>query len=418
METAPLPGYIVILTIRSSSLPFLAPFLLQNIAFYKFVPPLFVLYLLPAVFNSCGVVGGEYTVHVTITTTYLLPAILVLICLNFDAQAILNLGRNIIFLFFVGTFGVVFGGPLAVAFFRAIWPSVVEGDMWRGLAWTAGSWIGGGANGGAMRDIFEPSPKSYTLALFVDALIGCLWFAILFAMIDKRDWWNEHFFKADPKPVNDLMKKMKDYQLSLEKPATQLEMTTLFSVAFIGAGVAHFLANRVSSGIASIGDETLDRLSLTNPSFWRVSFATLIGVSLSFTPLRKLEGVGASKVATVFLYYMVLTFALAVDIKEIIYNPGILLLGLMWMSIHGILLLFVCKYMRMPLFYFVVCSCANIGGPVSTPVLAGAFDPALAPVGAIFALLGEVVGTWFAWACGLLMEQAAGSPDCEGANCN
>ncbi len=36
-----------------------------------------------------------------------------------------------------------------------------------------------------------------------------------------------------------------------------------------------------------------------------------IGVTLSFTPLRKLEGVGASKVATVFLYYMVLTFALA-----------------------------------------------------------------------------------------------------------
>ena len=39
--------------------------------------------------------------------------------------------------------------------------------------------------------------------------------------------------------------------------------------------------------------------------------------------------------------------------------------------------------MRVPFFYFAIGSQSNIGGPASAPVVASAFHPSLAPVGAL-----------------------------------
>jgi uncharacterized membrane protein len=77
------------------------------------------------------------------------------------------------------------------------------------------------------------------------------------------------------------------------------------------------------------------------------------------------------------------------------------------MSIHAIFLLLAGKAMRAPLFFIAVGSQANIGGAASAPVIAAAFHPALAPVGALLGVLGVLVGTFGGWVCALLMEQAA-----------
>ena len=64
--------------------------------------------------------------------------------------AIIALGPKALTMFFTGTIGVVVGGPFAVAIMGGIWPSTVRGDeVWRGLAFVAGEWIGGGSNGNA-----------------------------------------------------------------------------------------------------------------------------------------------------------------------------------------------------------------------------------------------------------------------------
>ena len=134
----------------------------------------------------------------------------------------------------------------------------------------------------------------------------------------------------------------------------------------------------------------------------------MFGVALSFTPMRKYEGAGASKLASVFLYVLVATIGAKMDIGELIaswnqYWP-VLVIGLLWMLVHVTVLLAVAKLIKAPFFFVAVGSQANVGGAASAPVVASAFHPSLATVGVLLAVFGYAVGTIGAIACTLLMQ--------------
>jgi len=135
--------------------------------------------------------------------------------------------------------------------------------------------------------------------------------------------------------------------------------------------------------------------------------ATTIGVALSFTRARKLEGAGASKFGSAFLYVLIATIGMNMDITQVLDNPGFFAIGLVWISIHILLMLLVAWLIRAPFFFVAVGSQANIGGAASAPVVASAFHPSLATVGVLLAVLGYAVGTYGAYFCGLLMQQVS-----------
>ncbi len=137
--------------------------------------------------------------------------------------------------------------------------------------------------------------------------------------------------------------------------------------------------------------------------FWIVVIATTLGVFLSFTRAKELEGAGASKIGSVFIYILVATIGMHMDIMAVFDDPGLFLVGLTWMLFHVILLTIVAKLIKAPYFFVAVGSTANVGGAASAPVIAAAFHPALAPVGVLLAVLGYVLGTYGAYLCGLLM---------------
>ena len=147
--------------------------------------------------------------------------------------------------------------------------------------------------------------------------------------------------------------------------------------------------------------------SLASSFFWLIVVATTIGVCLSITPLKKLEGAGASRFGSLFIFVLVATIGLKMDVTAIFENPGLFLVGLTWMSIHVVVLLSVGKLIKAPFFFTAIGSQANVGGAASAPVVAAAFSPTLAPVGALLAVLGYAVGTYGAILCGILMQAAA-----------
>jgi len=51
---------------------------------------------------------------------------------------------------------------------------------------------------------------------------------------------------------------------------------------------------------------------------------------------------------------------------------------------------------------------ANVGGAASAPVVAAAFNLALAPVGVLMAVLGYTLGTYGAILCAIMMQAVAG----------
>ena len=146
-----------------------------------------------------------------------------------------------------------------------------------------------------------------------------------------------------------------------------------------------------------------EQYSLHSPFLWLVLVATTVGVAASFTRARSLESVGASKIGSVCLYFLVATIGLHMDITRIIETPKFLLLGVIWMAVHASLMLIVARVIKAPVFYMAV-EVANVGAAASAPVVAAAFHPALAPVGVLLAILGYALGTYMAYLCGIIMS--------------
>ncbi len=95
------------------------------------------------------------------------------------------------------------------------------------------------------------------------------------------------------------------------------------------------------------------------------------------------------------------------DLTAIFTNPGLFVIGFIWMLFHALLLILMAKLIKAPFFFLAVGSQANVGGAASAPIVASAFHPSLAPVGVLLAVLGYALGTYGAWLCGVLLQIAA-----------
>lgn len=378
--------------------------------FYKYVPIILVCYFVPSLFNTFGLVDASQSRLYFVASRYLLPATLVLLTLSVDLKAILRLGPKALIMFLTGTAGIIIGGPLAILVFSVVSPETIGGAgpdaVWRGLTTVAGSWIGGGANQAAMKEVFEVGDEVFSAMVAVDVVMANLWMAVLLFMAGDADRIDKRM-GADTTALEALRARVTAFQEKHARVASLTDLMVIMAVGFGVTGLSHFLADGIAPWIGEVAPG-LSRLSLDSQFFWLVVIATTIGLGLSFTRTRELEGAGASKVGTVMLYILIATIGMGMDIGAIVERPGLFALGAVWMAFHAILLLLVGRLIKAPTFYMAVGSQANVGGAASAPVVASAFHPSLAPVGVLLAVLGYAVGTYGAWLCGQLMRIASG----------
>lgn len=384
--------------------------------FYSVVPALLMCYLIPAIFNSLNIISDETSQLYFVASRYLLPASLVLMTLSIDLKAIFNLGPKALIMFFTGTVGIIIGGPLAILLISFFSPETVGGigpdAVWRGLSTLAGSWIGGGANQAAMLEIYEYNPDLYGGMVLVDIVIANLWMALILFGIgrnEKIDKW----LNADDSAIVGLKNKVASYAESVTRNPSLADLMILLALAFGAVGIAHWGADGISGYLIAnfeVFNNSKSALSSFSSSFfWMISIATAIGIILSFTKFKSYEGAGASKLGSVFIYMLVATIGMKMDLAMVFENPGLIAIGLVWMGIHAALLILVAKLIKAPYFFLAVGSQANVGGAASAPVVAAAFHPSLATVGVLLAVFGYVVGTYGAILCTILMQMAAAS---------
>ncbi len=376
--------------------------------FYKFIPALLMCYLLPAILSSTNIISPKTSSLWPIAKNYFLPASLILMTLSTDLKGIIKLGPKALIMFFTATIGIVLGGPIAILITSTFSPETVGGAdfdaVWRGLATLAGSWIGGGANQTAMLELYQFNVEKYGAMLAVDVVVANIWMAFILlgaGKADKIDKW----LKADSSAIENLKNKMANYTASVERKSTLADMIKIFAIAFGGVGLAHFLAEIFGSWATS--SPNLSDSVLSSQFFWIVVLATTIGLAASFTKLRSLEGVGASKMGSVFIYILVAIIGMKIDLSQLAEYWDFIIVGLIWMAFHVGLLFLVAKIIKAPFFFLAVGSKANVGGAASAPVVASAFHPSLAPVGVLLAVLGYALGTYGAIICATLMEMAS-----------
>lgn len=373
--------------------------------FYKIIPALLMCYLLPALLSTFNIISPKFSGLWPVAKNYFLPASLILMTLSTDLKGIIRLGPKALIMFFTATAGIILGGPIAVLITSVISPDTLNGagpdEVWRGLATLAGSWIGGGANQTAMLELYEFNVDKYGAMLAVDVVVANIWMAfILFGAgkSDKIDTW----LKADSSSIETLKTKMESYTQSVKREATLSDLIQIFAVAFVGVGLAHLLATTFSD-LAKASSSMADSV-LSSQFFWVVVISTTFGLVLSFTKMRKLEGAGASKMGSVFIYILVAIIGMKIDLSQLVQYWDFIIIGLIWMAFHVGLLFLVAKIIKAPFFFLAVGSKANVGGAASAPVVASAFHPSLAPVGVLLAVLGYALGTYGAIFCATLME--------------
>jgi uncharacterized membrane protein len=397
--------------------------------FYKIVPGLFMAYFIPALFTTFGVISPEWEITNTVGETvsknsqlyyvssrFLLPAALVLMTLSIDLKAIFNLGSKALIMFFTGTVGIIIGGPIAILLISIFSPETVGGAdfdaVWRGLSTLAGSWIGGGANQTAMLEIYQYNPQKYGGMVFVDIVIANIWMAILLIGIGKKDKINK-WLGADTSAIEELKEKVSQFSKKVKRNPSLTDLMIMLAIAFGTVGFGHFAAAYLSSFfndlVISIESETWRNIFtfLGSGFFWLISISTIIAIILSFTKAKNYEGAGASKLGSVFIYILVATIGMKMDLAMIFDNLGLIAIGAVWMTIHAGLLILVAKLIKAPYFFLAVGSQANVGGAASAPIVAQAFHPSLATVGVLLAVFGYAIGTVGAILCTILMEISA-----------
>lgn len=378
--------------------------------FYAVVPTVLLCYFLPALLNSFGLISGDDSGLYKVASRYLLPASLVLFTLSIDLKGILRLGPKAITMFLAGTIGIMLGGPMALATVGFIQPEVLGGngpdEIWRGLSTIAGSWIGGGANQTAMLEVFGASPELFSQMIAVDVLVANLWLAFLLYWAAQPERIDK-LFKADSSAIYELRDKIASFRAGIMKIPTLSDTMIILGVGFGVTGVSHLIADFLAPYIGENYPE-LSQYSLDSAFFWIVVIATTAGLLLSFTKFRNLEGVGASRMGSVLLYVLVATIGMQMDLGAIFDNPILFLIGILWMFFHIVIMIIVALIIKAPFFYVAVGSQANVGGAASAPIIASAFDPSLASVGVLLAVLGYAAGTYGAYLCGLMMQGISG----------
>ena len=348
-----------------------------------------------------------------VASRYLLPASLILLCLSIDIKGIVNLGPKALIMFFAATLGIIIGGPIALFVVLNIFPNIILAEpdqVWRGLSTVAGSWIGGGANQNAMAIIYEVDDQPiFPTMIIVDVVVANIWMGFLLYganISDRVDKW----LNADSSAVEDLKRSVAEYRATIAEMPTTTTLFVLMGIAFGGVGLAHLGADWLTPFMKGF-KETLDGLrlnSLMSHFFWLIVIATTVGLVLSFTRARKLEGVGASTWGSIFIYILVATIGMKMNLGEVYKNLGLFAIGIIWMLVHVTVLLVVAKIIKAPFFFVAVGSQANVGGAASAPVVASAFSPSLAPVGVLMAVLGYALGTYGAIICAEIMRSIAG----------
>jgi uncharacterized membrane protein len=420
--------------------------------FYSIVPALLLCYFIPSIFSSLGLIADKWIdvtetikhlsnlygnlegvtnldslkTYITennikdtdykqfvgksnlyyVSSRFLLPASLVLLTLSIDLKGVFKLGPKALIMFLTATIGVMIGGPIAILFFNYVAPDIlvqVEGtELWKGLSTVAGSWIGGGANQLAMKEQWEVSDSLFSIMAVVDVLVAEVWMAFLLigvAKSNKIDKW----LKADNSSITNLKNKMEKFTLETARIPSFNDMMILMGIAFGVTTIGHLVGDNLGSYITNNVPALVD-FGLGSAFFWLIITATTIGIFLSFTKMKSYEGAGASKIGTVFIYILVASIGMKMNLNAIVENISLFAIGLVWMIFHVGLLFLVAKIIKAPYFFLAVGSKANIGGAASAPVVAGAFHPSLAPVGVLLAVLGYALGTYGAFFCALMMK--------------
>ena len=358
--------------------------------YFKFIPPVFWIYFLPMLASTFGIIDSNSPVYAVISSS-LLPAALVLLLLSTDIRAILKLERPALIMMFAGSLGIMVATPLAF-YLAKHW---IGPSMWSGFGALSASWIGGSANMVAVKEALGTPDAVFTPMVIVDTVVPYVWMGLLViaaGFAPAYDRWNG----SSKEVLDSLNRKIQDSACAKQELFDPRSKALIIVTAVCGAIASYWLAKYMP----------VSKQAITTYA-WTIIVASLLGVILSFTPVRRLESHGASKFGYFVLYFVLTSIGARASFSHI--GPTVLLIlaGFLIIIVHAIVLIVVGRLIRAPMFLLAVASQANVGGVASAPVVAAIYEPGLASVGLLLAIVGNITGTYLGFITGQLCHWAS-----------
>ncbi|MDO4270543.1 MAG: DUF819 family protein [Eubacteriales bacterium] len=345
--------------------------------FFKYVPPVVLLYLLTMVLCTVGAWDMEATAPAySVMKNNILYAMLCLMLLRCDIRKVLKLGPRMLGGFFAASVSIAIGFIATYA----IMHSQLGADAWKALGALCGSWMGGSGNMVAVQQALDIGAGDMGYALVIDSIDYSVWVMFLLWAISFAPQFNK-WTKASTDTLDEVCARLENEQLSNENHITFAGLLFLVGGALLVSAVAQNIGTAIY-GVAP----WLDKAT------WTVLLVTVVALIGAVTPIGKIAG--SAELSNVFLYIVIALLASRASLLEMTNAPVWIISGFMILAIHGIILVVLAKIFKLDMFTCGVASLANIGGTASAPILAASYSPALVSVGVLMALLGYIIGTW------------------------
>jgi uncharacterized membrane protein len=359
---------------------------------FRVTPPVIYAYFIPTISTTVGILPPASPVYGWMTR-YLLPLALLLLMITVDLRSVARLGGMALIMVMAGTLGIMLGGPIALLVFGPWLPA----DAWMGFAALSGSWIGGTANMVAIAESVGTPDAMLGPIIVVDTVVGYGWMGVLLFFSGWQAWYDRRT-RARVGALEDTNRRLAEAESHLH-PVSLPWLAAILGLGFVGAVAAVALGD----ALPALGDPTI--ISQTT---WAVLIVVTVGLALSFTPLFRLEEHGASRIGYLALYLLLTAIGARADLRAVLDAPAFFAAGVLWIAVHITVLLLIGRLIRAPLFFVATGSMANVGGPVSAPIVAGVYHPAMAPVGLLMAVVGYILGIYGGLGTAWLLSLVAG----------
>ena len=337
---------------------------------FAIVPAIFWMYFLPAVFTKFGWLKTPEPLSV-FSSNWLLPIALILMIAPADVKKLLQMGRTSFVTLWMVYITMLVAGLVAFLLFR----SLLTSDAWEYFAALAATWTGGTVNMLAVKEIVGLSESHFSALVITDAFLSYGWMALLmfaFRWTKKMDAWT----RSDT-----------------EKLETKEEVQR---AAWFGYRDLFWIGGVIGLAWAA---RALGSVMPASPQFpakaWTLLFASVFGVAAASAGwYRMLQSRFSEAAGPWLLYFVLMAIRAQADFMPAGKDFMMIVAGLVWLLIHGALMMMYAKTCRVRLSVIATASQAAVGGVISAPVVAALYEPTLVSAAVLMGIFGNLVGTY------------------------
>ncbi|MBL4837481.1 MAG: DUF819 family protein [Kordiimonadaceae bacterium] len=343
---------------------------------FKTLPLVIWVVLIPAMLTGFGIIPTGLDLYLDIGKIGL-PLSLFYLIISCDLKGISKLGKPAIIAALGGTLGIAIGGTLVVMIFAT-------GDnagLWQGFAVISAGWIGGTANGVAVQQGLQAPADIIAPLILMQTLTGFIWLMLLLSFARHQKWLT-NILQSQHKDTPHVAASVTD---DAKEKFSLKALTGLLALGFL----ALIVSGAIGQALPEIGTPTI-----VSHATWVILLISSLAIFVSSSRTIKVPTDQASNFGYLFLYMMLASLGTQLDFSAFDQVGIYFLAGFMWLAVHIIVLLLVARLFRLPAAMVAIGSMANIGGIVTTPLVASYYDKKLVPLALLMAIGTQIIGIY------------------------